>query len=85
MRGVLKMSRIPRLIIWICKKFDREHIEKIIQGLIEALKDSNSVFNSKDRFKEEHPNYRDFHVDPNEPLQEKPATKKKRQKTTKKS
>ena len=79
------MSRISRLIIWICKKFDREHIEKIIQGLIEALKDPNSAINSKDRFKEEHPNYRDFHVDPNEPLQEKPATKKNGKKITKKS
>jgi hypothetical protein len=84
MRGVLNMSRIPRLIIWICKKFDRVHIEKIIQGLIDALKDPNSEINAKDRFKEEHPNYRDFHVDQNEPLQEKPGIKKKRRKTTRK-
>lgn len=79
------MSRIPRLIIWICKKFDREHIERIIQGLIDALRDPNSELNAKDRFKEEHPNYRDFYVDPNEPLKEKPKSKKKRRTTIKKS
>lgn len=84
MRGVLKMSRIPRFIIWICKKFDREQIEKIIQGLIDALKDPNSEINSKDRFKEEHPNYRDFYVDTKEPLQEQPNSKKKRRNTIKK-
>jgi hypothetical protein len=72
------MSKISRFIVWICKRFDREQIERIIQGLLEALKDPNSEINSKDRFKEEHPNYRNFYVDPKEPFTGKPDTKKKR-------
>ena len=79
------MAKIARCIIWICKRFDRDQIERIIQGLLESLKYPTSEINSKNRFKEEHPNYRDFYVDPKEPLEEKPEAKKKRRKTTKKS
>ena len=43
------MSKISRFVIWICKRFDRDQIERIIQGLLEALKDPNSEINSKDR------------------------------------
>jgi len=75
------MDKLSRFIVWICKKFNREQVEKIIQGLLDALKDPNSALNSKDRFKEEHPHYREFHVDPNEPLPEKPDSKKKRNTT----
>jgi len=45
------MSKISRLIVWICKRFNREQIERIIQELLEAFKDPNSEINSKDRFK----------------------------------
>jgi hypothetical protein len=70
------MSKISRLIVWICKKFNREQIERIIQELLEALKVPNSEINSKDRFKEEHPHYRSFYVDSKELFTEKPDTKK---------
>lgn len=76
------MDRISGFIVWICKRFNREQIEKIINGLVQALSDSNSEIKDRDQFKEEHPSYRDFHVDPNEPLKEKPGIKKKRRKAT---
>jgi hypothetical protein len=72
------MSKISRLIVWICKRFDREQIERIIHGLLEALKDPNSEINSKDRFEEEHPHYRNFYVDSKEPFTEKPDKKKRK-------
>ncbi len=77
------MYNISRLIIWICKRFTREQIERIIQELVRILKDSNSEIKPRDKFKEEHPHYREFYVDPEEPLEEKPDAKKKRQSTTK--
>ena len=78
------MFNLSRIVIWICKRFNREQINQIIGELSGILKDPNSEIQPKDTFKEDHPNYRNFEVDPNPPLKEKPE-KKKRKKTTKRS
>ena len=39
----------------------------IIGELNKILKDPNSEIQPKDTFKEDHPNYRNFEVDPNPP------------------
>lgn len=62
------MKKIDRFVIWICSKFTRDEIEKIIQGLSDVLANRNPDVKPKDDFKEKHPNYRDFSVDPNPPL-----------------
>lgn len=69
------MNRIARFVIWICSKFTREEIERIIDGLSEVLADRNPEAKPRDDFKEKHPNYRDFYVDPRPPLIEPPDTK----------
>ena len=74
------MFNVTRLIIWICRKFNREQIQLIIENLTGVLEDPNSEIQPKDTFKEGHPHYRDFDVDPNPPLKENP--KKKRKNTT---
>jgi hypothetical protein len=47
------------------------------------LKNPNAAIKPRrDKFKEEHPNYRNFDADSDAPLAEPPAGKKKRRKTT---
>lgn len=71
------MDRISRFVIWICSKFNKEQIENIVQQLVEILQNKNPEIKPKDDFKEKHPNYRDFFVDPKPPLTE-PLKKKSR-------
>ena len=73
------MQRLSRFVIWICSKFNREQIEFIVKELSDILKNnSDPQIKPKDSFKEKHPNYRDFYVDPKPPLTKKPPSKKKR-------
>ena len=69
------MNRITRFVIWICSKFNRVEIEQIINGLQVVLADRDPEIKPKDDFKEKHPNYRDFYVDPLAPLTEHPPPK----------
>ena len=68
MTGDNPMDRVSRFVIWICSKFTREQIERIIKDLNEILNNRNPEIKPKDDFKEKHPNYREFSVDPNPPL-----------------
>lgn len=69
-------NKIIRFVVWICSKFTRIEIEQIISELLKILSDKNPIIKPKDGFKEEHPNYRNFYVDPNPPLTSKPNKKK---------
>jgi len=62
------VKKITRFVIWICSKFTPREIEQIIQGLIEVLANRNPEVKPKNNFKEKHPNYRNFFVDPEPPL-----------------
>lgn len=64
------MSKIARFVIWICSKFTRAEIEQILAGLSDVLSNRNPEIKLKDDFKEKHPNYRIFSVDPLPPLTE---------------
>ena len=66
------MKKTTRFVIWICSKFTRSEIEQIIQGLIEVLAHRNLEILPKDDFKDRHPNYRNFLVDPKAPLKTPP-------------
>jgi hypothetical protein len=77
-------SHIARFVIWICSKFTRVEIEQIAAGLLDVLQNRNPEVKPRDDFKEKHPNYRQFVVDPLPPLTEPPLQKKQsRRKTTK--
>lgn len=69
------MPKIARFVIWICSKFTRLELEQIITGLSDVLSDRNPEVKPKDDFKEKHPNYRAFSVDPLPPLTEPPVAK----------
>lgn len=62
------MDRISRFVVWVCSKFTREQIQRIIQDLQAILANRNPGVKPKDDFKEKYPNYRNFDVDPNPPL-----------------
>jgi hypothetical protein len=79
-------SHVARFVIWICSKFTRVEIEQIAAGLLDVLQNRNPEVKPKDDFKEKHPNYRQFTVDPLPPLTEPPLQKKHlRRKITKRS
>ena len=71
------MNRIQRFVIWICKKFSRNEIEEIIAELVKVIENKNPEIELKDDFKNKHPNYRNFQVDPLLPLTESPKKHKK--------
>lgn len=76
-------SKIARFVIWVCSKFTRLEIEQIVAGLSDIIQNRNPEVKPKDDFKEKHPNYRQFSVDPKPPLTEPPLQKKhKNRKTT---
>ena len=62
------MNKISRFIIWICSRFTKDEIIQIIQGLSDIIANRNPDVKPKDDFKEKHPNYRNFFVDPNPPI-----------------
>lgn len=76
------LSRIARFVVWICSKFTKTEIEQIVVGLSDVLANRNPEVKPKDDFKEKHPNYRNFRVDPLPPLTE-PAEFKKKSSTRK--
>jgi hypothetical protein len=71
------LSKTARFVIWICSKFTKTEIEQIVVGLSDVLEHRNPEVKPKDDFKEKHPNYRNFIVDPKPPLTEPPKFKKK--------
>lgn len=71
----MSMDSISRFVVWICSKFNREQIERIVKELNEILLHRNPEVKLKDNIKEKYPNYRNFHVDPKPPLNE-PVKKK---------
>ncbi len=45
------MDRISRFVIWICSKFDREQIERMVVELQDILANRNPDVKPKDDFK----------------------------------
>lgn len=79
----MSMSNVSRFIVWICSKFSRDEVEMIATELTMLLKNPNTAIKfKKDKFKEDHPNYRNYDADEDVPLSEPPPEKKKRRKTT---
>jgi len=62
------MAHLTKIVIWLCKKFNRKQLEFIVVNLVEVLQNKHADIKPKDDFKEHHPNYRDFYVDPESPL-----------------
>jgi transposase-like protein len=62
------MTKIARFVLWLCKNFTRQELEEIIRQLQQILSEREPEIKPRDAFREEHPHYRDFYVDPLAPL-----------------
>ena len=62
------MVHLTKIVVWLCKKFNRTQLEFIVSNLQEVLDNKITDIKPKDDFKEKHPNYRNFYVDPTPPI-----------------
>jgi hypothetical protein len=74
----MSTTKVSRFVIWICSKFTRDQITLIVRELSDILANRDPNVKPKDDFKEKHPNYRNFNVDPNPPLTQKPEEPQKK-------
>ena len=61
-------NKIMRFVVWLCSKFTKIELEQIISELHKILSNQNPEVKPKDSFKQEHPNYQKFVVDPKPPI-----------------
>jgi putative transposase len=61
------MRRIEQLAAWICRTFLRSEIERIVAVLMAVLAGRRRDIAIRDEFRQAHPHYRQFPVDPNPP------------------
>lgn len=67
------MKKIERMAIWLCNKFTRSELEIIVAYLLDVLANRNPEVKPRDDFKEKHPNYCNFSIDPNPPITKLPV------------
>ena len=67
------MGNIPRFVLWLCRKFSRQDLQALVQQLQAILADPQAEPQPRDDFRQQHPHYRDFSVDPQPPLTQPPA------------
>ncbi len=66
------MGNIPRLVLWLCRKFSRQDLQELVQQLQAILANPQAEPQPRDDFRAQHPHYRDFSVDPRAPLTQPP-------------
>jgi len=71
---VTAMGKIPRLVLWLCRKFTRQELQELVHELEEILAGRQPEPQPRDDFRQQHPHYRDFSVDPLAPLTQAPST-----------
>ena len=67
------MGSIPRLIVWLCRKFTRQDLQDLVEQLQEILAGRQPEPQPRDDFRQQHPNYRNFYLDPLAPLTQPPT------------
>jgi putative transposase len=67
------MNKITRLVLWLCRKFTRSDLEALMEQLREVLAGREPEIHPRDDFRQQHPHYRDFYVDPQAPLTQPPT------------
>ncbi len=67
------MGKIARLILWLCRKFSRQELQELIEQLQPILAGREPEIQPRDDFRQQHPHYRAFYVDPLAPLTQPPT------------
>ena len=73
--GGAAVKRIVSLVTWFCRRLSLEELFTAAAIILEVLNDDRPDIKCKDAFRQEHPNYRKYDVDPQHPLIECPAPK----------
>ncbi len=63
------MNKMARFVLWLCQKFTRAELQDL---RLSASADSFRA-QPRDDFRQQHPHYRDFYIDPQAPLTQPPA------------
>lgn len=71
------MKRIVSLVAWFCRQLSLEELFTAAAIILEVLNDERPDIKCKDAFRQEHPNYRKYDVDPEPPLTECPPPKRR--------
>ncbi len=67
------MEKITRLVLWLCRKFTRPELQELIEQLQQILAEREPEIQPRDDFRQQHPHYRDFSVDPQAALSQPPT------------
>jgi len=67
------MGKITRLVLWLCRKFTRQDLRDLVEQLQQVLAGGQPEIQPRDDFRQQHPHYRDFYVDPQAPLTQPPT------------
>jgi len=62
------MKKIHRFVIWLCSNFTRKELTQIVENVQDVLSGKNTDIKIKSDFKEKHPHYQNYFVDPTPPL-----------------
>lgn len=76
-KGDTVVNRIVSLVSWFCRQLSLEELFSAAAIILEVLNDDRPDIKCKDSFRLEHPNYRKYDVDPESPLTECPAPKRR--------
>ena len=72
------MKRIVSLVTWFCRQFSLQELFTAAAIILEVLNGDRPDIKCKDSFRLDHPNYRKYDVDPELPLTECPAPKRRK-------
>lgn len=71
------MKRIVSLVRWFCRQLSLEELFTATAIILEVLNDDHPDIKYKDAFRQQHPNYRKYNIDPEPPLTECPPPKRR--------
>ena len=75
--GDAVVKRIVSLVAWFCRQLSLEELFTAAAIILEVLNDERPDIQCKDSFRQQHPNYRKYDVDPETPLTECPPPKRR--------
>ncbi len=67
-------GKITRLVLGLCKKFTRQELQDLVDQRPEILAGREPAIQPRDDFRQQHPHYGDFYVDPLAPLTQPPTS-----------
>ena len=76
-QGDTVVKRIVSLVSWFCRQLSLEELLTATAIILEVLNGDRPDIKFKDAFKQQHPNYRKYDVDPEPPLTDCPAPKRR--------